>query len=106
MVSRIAIGTWFNHKRGLATALSGVFVTFGFGASPLFLNWMVQSLGWKDSCLILAVLIGGGMSLVGGIFYRDNPEDCGLVKDGIDDPNWLKKMFKKCPGNHLGVYPF
>ena len=100
MVSRIAIGKWFNHKRGLATAVSGVFVTFGFGASPLFLNWMVESFGWKEACVVLAVLVGIGMSVVGGIFYRDNPEDCGLVMDGIDDPAWLEKMSKKVPEVH------
>ena len=97
MVSRIAIGKWFNHKRGLATALSGIFVTFGFSASPLILNRMVQSLGWREACISLAVIIGVGMTIVGGIFYRDNPEDCGLVMDGIDDPGWLKKMSKKIP---------
>ena len=100
MVSRIAIGKWFNHKRGLAIALSGIFVTFGFGISPLFLNWIVQSIGWKESCIVLAVLLGLGMTMIGGIFYRDTPEECGLVMDGIDDPRWLKRMSEKVPEIH------
>ena len=100
MVSRVAIGKWFNHKRGLATAISGVFVTFGFGSAPLILNRMVQSLGWREACVALAVIVGLGMSIVGGIFYRDNPEDCGLVMDGVDDPDWLRRMSEKIPDVH------
>ncbi len=95
VLSRIAIGKWFNHKRGLATAISGIFVTFSFNASPLFLNSLIESYGWKEACFILALAVGLGVSLIGWIFYRDTPEDCGLVMDGIDDPVWLKKMSGK-----------
>ena len=97
MVSKVVIGKWFNHKRGLATAISGVFVTFGFSVSPLLLDGMVQKFGWKGACLVLAAILGLGMSFLGWVFYRNNPEDCGLVMDGIDDPKWLKKKAEKIP---------
>ncbi len=97
VISRIAIGKWFNHRRGLATAISGIFVTFSFNASPLYLNSLIQSYGWKEVSIILAVAVGIFVSLISWIFYRDAPEDCGLVMDGNDDPAWLNKMSGKIP---------
>jgi len=97
LASRVAIGKWFNHRRGLAAGISGVFVSFGFNASPLLLNHLVQSLGWRGAALTLAVAVGGGMSLIGLLFHRDNPEACGLVMDGIHDEQWQRRMASRVP---------
>jgi OFA family oxalate/formate antiporter-like MFS transporter len=97
MASRVAIGKWFDHRRGLATAISSVFVSFGFNASPQLLNWMVERLGWQPAALLLAAILAGGMSLAGWVFYRDNPEDCGLVMDGVTDPAWHARMAARVP---------
>lgn len=86
MSSRIMMGKWFNRKRGLAIGVSGLFVTFGFGSSPIFLNALIDYLGWQQAYLALAGLIGVGMSVVGWALYRERPEDCGLYPDGILDP--------------------
>jgi MFS transporter, OFA family, oxalate/formate antiporter len=95
LVSRVSIGKWFNHRRGLAAAISGIFVTFGFNGSPLFLNHLVESSGWRWTAIILAGIVGLGMSLLGWLFYRDTPEECGLVMDGITDESRLKKISAK-----------
>ena len=92
MTSRVSIGKWFNHRRGLATAISGVFVAFGFNASPMLLDRLVQTFSWRGTYILLALSVGGGMSLLGWIFYRDNPEQCGLVMDGVTDESWHQKM--------------
>jgi len=97
LISRVNIGRWFNHRRGLATAIMGVFASFGFNLSPVALNIFVESWGWQHAYWGLAAMVGVGMSVIGWIFYRDNPEQCGLVMDGIDDEDWLKKMSKKIP---------
>jgi MFS family permease len=83
MVSRVMLGKWFNHRRGLATAISGVVVALGFAVAPFFLNNLVETFGWKGACGVLAVIVGAGMSTVAWIFYRDNPEQCGLTMDGL-----------------------
>jgi len=97
MISRVLIGKWFNHKRGLATGISGVFVAFGFNASPMFLNHIVSALDWQNACLLLALLVGGGMTLLGWLFYRDNPEACGLIMDGAKDQDTYDKIASKIP---------
>jgi len=93
--SRVAMGKWFNHHRGLATGIAGVFIAFGFSAAPTFLNWLIETLGWRQSCTVLGTIVAGGFGTVAIIFMRDNPEQCSLVMDGITDEAWLTKMSAK-----------
>ncbi len=82
LVPRVMIGKWFHHRRGLAVGVSGIFVSFGFGYSPVFLNTLVHAYGWRGAYGLLALLVGVGMGFVAWAFYREQPEDFGLVKDG------------------------
>ena len=95
VTSRVTLGKWFNHRRGRAVAISGIFVSFGFSIAPRVFNWLIVSYGWQMTCHILAISVGCGMGLIGWIFYRDNPEECGLVMDGIDDESWLAAQAAK-----------
>jgi cyanate permease len=61
------------------------------------IDWVIELYGWRQTCWILAGVVGGGMSLIAWVFFRDNPEQCGLVMDGIDDPEWLAEQEKKAP---------
>ena len=100
MVSRVMIGKWFNHRRGLATGIAGTFVSFGFMGSPYVLNLMTVSFGWRETALVLAATVGIGMTAIGWLFYRDNPEECGLVQDGVTDPKWHARMQARMPETH------
>ena len=92
MVGRVAMGKWFNHWRGIATAIAGVPIAFGFNAAPWILNKLIAAAGWRQACWILAGSIGIGMALLGAIFFREKPEDCGLLMDGkVIDPKDTEK---------------
>ena len=82
MVGRVAMGKWFNHWRGMATAIAGVPIAFVFNAAPWIMNTLINAFGWQRACWILAAIVGGGMSVIGIIFFRDTPEECGLLMDG------------------------
>ncbi len=82
IVSRVVIGKWFSRRRGMATAVTGVLTSFGFNGSPVILNSLIVSAGWRGACGYLAVGIGLGVSLVGWLIFRDSPEECGLEMDG------------------------
>ncbi len=87
LVSRTTLGKWFDRQRGLAAGIAGVFVSFGFSAAPLVLSLFIGGLGWRGAWFCLALSVGIGMALLGWLFYRDNPEECGLVMDGkASDP--------------------
>lgn len=82
MASRTMMAKWFERRRGLASAFSGVFVSGGFAIAPLILQWFIDLGGWRGAWWMLAGLVGIGMSLVILIFFRENPEECGLRMDG------------------------
>jgi MFS family permease len=97
MIGRVAMGKWFNHRRGIATAISGVFVTFGFSGAPWLLNRLIGLSGWRWTCVILAAGVAAVVSVIACVFYRDNPEQCGLVMDGVSDEAWLAKQSETAP---------
>lgn len=88
MSSRTMMGRWFEKRRGLMLGISGTFVAFGFGVSPLVLNKLIEHFTWRNSLFVLA----GGllcMALFAYLLFRRSPEHCGLAVDGglIADEN-------------------
>ncbi len=82
MSSRNMLMKWFDRKRGLLTGISGPIVSFGFAISPLTLNWLIVYSGWQGAWQLLGLSCLLVLTAVILIFYRDNPEDCGLLPDG------------------------
>ena len=82
MTSRNMMMKWFDRHRGLVTGLVGMVIAPAFSATPALLNALVEAAGWRGAWLLLALGIGGVFTLVALVFFRDNPESCGLVPDG------------------------
>ena len=97
IVSRITIAKWFDHRRGLATGIANILAAYAFNASPTLLDAFVRHMGWEHAYLLLAALVGVGMTVIGWVFYRDNPEQCALVMDGRDDPAWVERIAARVP---------
>lgn len=83
MASRTMMAKWFERRRGLASGISGIFVSGGFAIAPLLLQIFIDLGGWRGAWLMLAGLVGIGMTLVIFVFFRENPEECGLQMDGV-----------------------
>jgi len=82
LVSRNMVMKWFDRKRGRVSGVSGVFEALAFSSSPLLLKLLIEYVGWRDAWAILAGVIGIGGGLMALVFWRDNPEVCGLAPDG------------------------
>lgn len=82
MVSRLAVAKWFNRRRGFASALASPITSFGFGVAPILLGSLIDGQGWRAAALWMAGVIGIGVAIVGGLLFRDTPEECGLTMDG------------------------
>lgn len=81
LASRNMIMKWFDEYRGRVNAFSAIAVSVGFSASPLWISKLIDGFGWKNAWLIMA----GGVVLsavIFFVFFRDNPEDHGLLPDG------------------------
>jgi sugar phosphate permease len=82
MASRTMMARWFERRRGLASGISGVFVSGGFAVAPLALQALIDAGGWRGAWLAMAGIVGIGMSAVALVFFREDPEACGLEMDG------------------------
>ena len=82
MVSRNTLAKWFERRRGLVSGISGIFVAFSFSGAPLFMNIIIEDYNYSGSMVLMALIFGFGMAFIGWLFFRDNPEDCGLLMDG------------------------
>ncbi len=87
--SRNMVMQWFVHRRGLANGVMGVFIGLAFSATPPIFNRLIEQFTWQGAWRGLGWTTVIGFGLVVLIFFRDRPEDCGLLPDGGRgrDPN-------------------
>ncbi len=86
LVCRTMLGRWFDRHRGLVSSIASPFASFAFAGSPVVLAAWVSESGWRGAWLEIAVVLGLGMPVLGWLFFRESPEDCGLKIDGGPGP--------------------
>ncbi|TWT65230.1 MFS transporter [Allorhodopirellula solitaria] len=79
--SRNMVLEWFEQRRGLALALIGISVAFGFSAAPTVFEWLIQKGGWPWAWQVIAAGVAV-YSVIAFCFGRSRPEDHGLTPDG------------------------
>lgn len=80
--SRTMISQWFDRRRGLVSSISAALAGFMFSVAPRLLFALVAVSGFRTAWRQLAmglVLVVGVIILV---FFRNRPEDTGLLIDG------------------------
>jgi len=82
LVSRNMVMKWFEAKRGLANAIMGTFVTFGFSYAPKLFNSLINQYEWDGAWFRMSLLLITAVLLIFWLFARDNPRECGLLPDG------------------------
>lgn len=82
MVSRNMVMKWFEKRRGLANAIMGVFVSFGFSYAPRLFNTLIDHSGWRGAWIEIGLFVGIVFVIFALLFFRDNAIDCGLTMDG------------------------
>ena len=86
LASRTTLARWFVRRCGLMSALSGAVVSFGFASAPLGLQLWIRAAEWREAWQGMALVMGVGMGLIGLVFYRHDPQECGLHPDGDQAP--------------------
>ena len=82
MTCRNAIGKWFDHRRGLALAISGVLVSFSYSFAPRGLDWLIDRYGYDGAWVRMGVVTIAVMAPIAWLLFRDTPEEDGLKMDG------------------------
>ena len=86
MTCRNAIGKWFDHRRGLAMAVSSILVSFTFSLSPKLIEWLKQHYGYDGAWVIMGIATIVIMTPLAWLLFRDTPEEDGLHMDGGAEP--------------------
>ncbi|HKL22891.1 MAG TPA: MFS transporter, partial [Tichowtungia sp.] len=80
--SRNMVMKWFDRRRGIASGFSGMVVGYGFANTPRIFHSLIEQHGWSTAWLLTAAVWMIVFVPLIWIFFRDNPEDCGLIPDG------------------------
>jgi MFS transporter, OFA family, oxalate/formate antiporter len=84
LVSTNIINQWWVRRRGPLLGLSGVAMALlGVGAFPNVVNWLIPLLGWRMTYGVLGVVLLLVMAPVAWLFFRNRPEEYGLLPDGL-----------------------
>lgn len=79
--SRNMVMEWFQRRRGMANAVLGVSLAFGFSAAPRVFESLIQRGGWQWAWRALAVAVLA-FAAFAFVTFRARPEDHGLLPDG------------------------
>ena len=81
--NQVLISNWFRLKRG--RAMGGAYLGLGVGGaiSPLLINGLIQSFGWRHAFEIIGALILIVLFPVSQWITRSSPRDLELLPDGI-----------------------
>jgi MFS family permease len=76
------INNWFIMKRSIALAVS--MAGMGLSGSVMIptLIRLIDSIGWRDTYLLVAAVVAVFCVIIPGIFLKNKPEDLGQVPDG------------------------
>jgi MFS transporter, OFA family, oxalate/formate antiporter len=82
LVSRNMVVKWFERYRGIANAVLGGATTIGFSAAPLLFTGMIGRFHWTGAWRMLGIVLAIPVAFSIALFFRDNPQECGLAPDG------------------------
>src|SRR5690606_38194146 len=78
--------SWFVTKRGRAMALMGLGMALSSATLPPLSRLLIETMGWRNSYMVLGVLVWMLVIPAGLLIVRDTPEDVGLYPDGAHEP--------------------
>ena len=85
LVTSTIIAKWFIRKRGRAMGISTLGISLcGFAFVPVT-HLLISNLGWRNTLVVMGIIVWGLTVIPVAIFVRRRPEDMGLLPDG-DDP--------------------
>lgn len=82
MSSRNMVMKWYEKRRGMASAIMGIAISFGFSYSPKVMDSLISTYTWQGTWQLLAVVVGIFFAIFAYTAFRDNPQDHGLIPDG------------------------
>ena len=83
MIAFTAVANWFHIKRPRVMGLVAMATPLGSAALSLVYQFFVTHYGWRSAFLALGITLWVLVVIPGLIFLRRQPEDLGLLPDGM-----------------------
>ncbi len=81
--NQVLVSNWFRLKRGRAMGIAYLGLGLGGAVSPLLINGLIQSFGWRHAFRIIGALILIVLFPVSQWITRSTPVDLDLLPDGV-----------------------
>lgn len=80
--NQVLVANWFHAKRGRAMGYAYLGLGVGGAVAPLFVHWLIESLGWRYAFQAVGAIILVVLFPIGIFVTRSDPRDMGLLPDG------------------------
>ncbi len=100
VVPLTAVANWFYAKRPRAMGLVSMSVPLGSALLSLLYQFLVVTYGWRSAFLCLGVALWVFVVIPGAVFLRRQPEDMGLLPDGVEPHSRLDARTKSPKSSH------
>jgi len=88
VIPNMILARFFVRHRGKAVGWASTGISVGQAVLVPFAAWIIATYGWRLSYAIMGSFVIFGVSFLGYIVFRENPESIGLIPDGGKlDPN-------------------
>lgn len=84
IANQVLIARWFRARRGRAMGYTYLGLGLGGMISPLLVNSLIRSVGWRQAFEGVGLVILIVLFLVGILTTRSTPEEMGLLPDGFN----------------------
>ncbi len=86
LVPSSLVALWFIRRRGRATALAGLGMVASQATFPPLIHTLITRIGWRDTWVVLAIIVWVVLIPVAIVLVRRSPESVGLRPDGATAP--------------------
>ncbi|HET7441659.1 MAG TPA: MFS transporter [Terriglobales bacterium] len=80
--NQVLVANWFCAKRGRAMGYAYLGLGVGGTVSPLLIQWLIESWGWRNAFRVVGAIILVVLFPVGVFITRSLPREMGLLADG------------------------
>jgi len=87
LIPSTLVALWFVRKRGRATAIAGLGMVASQAVFPPLIHTLITHIGWRDTWVVLAVVVWVLLVPVAVFIIRRSPESVGLRPDGLVAPS-------------------
>jgi MFS transporter, OFA family, oxalate/formate antiporter len=103
IANQVLVARWFRERRGQAMGYAYLGLGLGGVASPLLINSLTRSIGWRHALELVGALVAVVLLPVGIWVTRSDPEEVGLHADGVVDSHFENEKSRAAEISAAGV---